>query len=307
MTTIKNAKGRRLPVWEVVSGVLFFVAAFSVAGPSASLASTDGVQLAARGGLPDGLGNTYSSRYDPLVERIQKALSNANLYRGRADGRMNDATEQAIRQYQKSVGRKVDGRVSEDLAGHIETGQKVGVLLKKLERTREENSAAARRALIGNPATRALIEAKPDETADPTRDFSACFQNPTASCLLAESSESAKAVFKDELRDWALGELLVVQARAGLADSAMTSARRIGDPRLIMVALRDIAEAMAKAGRVSDAFEAAAIIPDPEKQAEAFAAIATALLRCDGAAVSTSLERLNEVISRIEKGRGAFR
>ena len=284
----QNAQTRPISVWKAVCGVFVVVALLAISGP-----------LAAR--TPTGLGDSQSTRYyDPLVERIQKVLSTTKLYSGRVDGRMNEATREAIRQYQKTVGFKVDGKVSGELADHMETGRKVDALLKKLDRTREEKTEAARRALMSNPATKGLVAIDPNEAADPTRDFSACFQNPTVSCLLAESSESAKAVAKAELRDWALGEILVVQARAGLADAAMGSARRIGDPRLIMVALRDIAEAMAKAGRVADAAEAAAIIPDPEKQAEAFAAIAAALLPCDGDHLSTALDQLNDAIERID-------
>ena len=284
----KNANVRHISIWKAVCGAFLVASLVSLSAPLEARAPTD-------------LGSRSTIKSDPLVERIQKALSTLKLYRGSIHGRMNEATRDAIRRYQKSAGFEVNGRVSAELADHMETGRKVDSLLQKLERTREENSEAARRALLSNPATKALIETDPSEAADPTRDFSACFQNPTVACLLAESSESAKAVAKDELRDWALGEILVVQARAGLAGAAMGSARRIGDPRLIMVALRDIAEAMAKAGRVADAVEAASIIPDPEKQAEAFAAIAEALLRCDATVLAAALEQLNEAIGRIGK------
>ncbi|MBT3360960.1 MAG: hypothetical protein HN403_15160 [Rhodospirillales bacterium] len=284
----KNAQARPVSIWKAVCGAFLVVTIVAISGPISARAPSD-------------LGDERTYSYNPLVERIQKALTIFKLYHGRTHGRMNEATREGIRQYQRSAGFKVDGQASADLADHMETGRKVDTLLKKLERTREENSEAARRALLSNPATKALIETDPKEAADPTRDFSACFQNPTVACLLAESSESAKAIAKDELRDWALGEILVVQARAGMAGAAMGSARRIGDPRLIMVALRDIAEAMAKAGRVADAVEAASIIPDPEKQAEAFGAIAEALLRCGASVISTVLDQLNDAIERVAK------
>ncbi|MBC8157998.1 MAG: peptidoglycan-binding protein [Alphaproteobacteria bacterium] len=277
-----------IPIWKAVCGAFLVVFVLAVSGPAQARAPTD-------------LGNSRTANYDPLVERIQKALATFKLYRGSIHGRINEATREAIRRYQKSAGFEVNGKVSAELADHMETGRKVDQLLQKLDRTREENTEAARRALLSNPATKALMETDPLEAADPTRDFSACFQNPTVACLLAESSESAKAVAKDELRDWALGEILVVQARAGLAGAAMESARRIGDPRLVMVALRDIAEALAKAGRVADAVEAAGIIPDPEKQAEAFAAIAAALTHCGATVMSTALDRLNAAIDRVGK------
>ena len=69
-------------------------------------------------------------------------------------------------------------------------------------------------------------------------------------------------------------ELLVAQARAGMTQAAMETARRIVDPRLIMVALRDIAEALAASGFDAEALKTAQIIPDTLRKAEALTAIA---------------------------------
>lgn len=211
---------------------------------------------------------------DPLVRRLQEALAKAGFYHGTVNGRMNPGTEIAIRAYQKSKGMKRDGLVTEALANSLETGAKVAVLLKRLERTRKENIDAAKKALLANPATRGLVTDGGGEAADPTRDTTPCFRSPTARCLLKEASESAKGIFKDEMRDWALGEILAAQAKAGLAPEAMKTVGRIKDPRLIMVALRDIAEAQAAAGRDEESLAAVDIIPDPLKRAEALAAIA---------------------------------
>ena len=212
---------------------------------------------------------------DSLVRRIQQSLTKAGFYHGAVNGRMNSGTEIAIRAYQKSKGMKRDGLVTKALADSLETGAKVSVLLQRLERARQVNIDAAKKALLANPATRALVSGGDNETADPTRDTTPCFRSPTARCLLKEASESAKAIFKDEMRDWALGEILAAQAKAGLAPVAMKTVGRIKDPRLIMVALRDIAEAQAAAGRDEDSLAAVDIIPDPMKRAEALAAIAS--------------------------------
>jgi len=59
----------------------------------------------------------------------------------------------------------------------------------------------------------------------------------------------------------------------------MQTAAKINDPRLVMVALRDIAEAQAAGGNPDEAIAAADIIPDLEKQADAFAAIAEIQIR----------------------------
>ncbi len=219
------------------------------------------------------------AKSDDLMRRAQKVLSDLGLYTGPLDGRANADTDKAIRTFQKNVGLKVDGRITRELVESLENSVQVRVLLKRLDKVRIEHISAARKALLSHPATRDLIKAPHDEVADPTRDTAACAKNVTVRCLLHEALESAKAVFKPELRDWALGEILVAQARAGLRDAAMETAGRIGDPRLIIVALRDIAEGQAAAGHSQEALAAVDIIPDPAKRADALAAIANIQLR----------------------------
>lgn len=240
---------------------------------------------------------------DPLVRRVQKALAKAGKYTGPATGRMTPALDRAVRAYQRSIGFKADGIITEKLALHIETGINVSILLKRLERTRRSNIATARRALLDQPATRGLITSPETEKADPTRDPSGCFKAPTARCLLAEALESAKAINKDELRDWALGEILAVQAKANLTKAAMKTAGRIRDPRLIMVALRDIAKAQAASNRNENALAAAAIIPDPVKRAEALSSIAAIQVeRGDRKALGKTLERFIEALEKTDDG-----
>ena len=209
-----------------------------------------------------------------LILRIQRSLAAIGLYAGRADGRINPETEAAIRNYQRMIGMPETGQPSEALADRLDTGDNVNELLGKLEKAREENIRAARSALLASPATRDLIADELAERTDPTRDVAPCLSQPTVQCLLAEAVESSKAVGDKEMRDWSLGEILAVQARAGLVRGARDTARRIRDPRLIMVALRDIAEAQAQGGFAAEAIAAAEAIPDALKRAEALAAIA---------------------------------
>jgi len=238
---------------------------------------------------------------DAVVERVQRGLAAVGLYTGPVTGRMNELTEQAIAVYQRRNDMAEDGQASEKLAIHLETAFNVKNLLSRLEQTREENIDKARQALLNNPATRHLVgEDRPVESADAARDASPCFQTPTARCLLDEAAESAKAIPKDNMRDWALGELLTAQARAGLVDGAMETVGRIGDPRLVMVALRDIAEAQAAAGRAGDALAATAIIPDDEKRIEALAAVAAIhARRHDGPATTQAVARLLEAVDPV--------
>ncbi len=237
----------------------------------------------------------------PLVRRAQQALSKLGLYLGPDDGILDNSTRAAIRIYQRAKGLDTTGRITLDLVGKLEYDVGVRKLMRQLEDARSESIKDARSKLLSHPATRDLMkDARTDDSADPTRDPSACFDTPTTHCLLAEALESAKAIAKAELRDWALGEILIAEARAGLGEKAMETAARIKDPRLVMVALRDIAEAQAAAGRPDDATAAAAIIPDLEKQADAFAAVAAIQVRRgDFDDARNSLERLLSEISNV--------
>ena len=81
----------------------------------------------------------------------------------------------------------------------------------------------------------------------------------------------------------------------------METASRIRDPRLIIVALRDIAEAQAASGLSVQALNAAEIIPNPLKQAEALAAIADIQVRRgDSEDARATAERLLLLLEKIE-------
>ncbi|HJO74530.1 MAG: peptidoglycan-binding domain-containing protein [Rhodospirillales bacterium] len=251
-------------------------------------------------GLPTG--ETPPGKPDDLVLRAQKALAKAGFYRGPQDGRMSRAIRAAVRAYQTQARLKVTGRISKALVDGLENNLQVRILLKRLDQVRIENMGAAREALLNHPATRDLVTGTEEEVADPTREKAACLESITVRCLLTESLESAKAVFKPELRDWALGEILVAQARAGLGPEAMDTAGKIRDPRLIIVALRDIAEAQAASGLSEKALAAADIISDPVKRAEALAAIADIQVRRgDLQGAKTTADHLIESINNISE------
>lgn len=210
-----------------------------------------------------------------LIERLQTGLSSIGVYQGAVTGVMDDETESAIRQYQRMTGQPVTGIVDDVLVNHLETAVNVNDLLDTLSTARQTRSEDARNALLANPATSDLIvDGLPDETANPTRDSSTCFKAPTVRCLLEEAVESAKAIPRDDIRNWAFGDILVAQARAGLSDEARNTIRLISDPRMVMVALGEIAEAQARAGQVEGAIAAADVIPDVFTRIAAYANIA---------------------------------
>jgi peptidoglycan hydrolase-like protein with peptidoglycan-binding domain len=249
---------------------------FAVAAVAVALATSAPAWAATRDGGPVDRPGTVAAPSD-VVRDIQQTLTKMGYYSGVVDGRMNNALRDAIEAYQRAVGRKVDGKASRELAEHMNTQDKVGAMLKRLDAAREEKIAAAREALMQKEQTRRLLEGDKKEVANPTRDASACFAKPTQTCLLDEAVESAKGIFKSELRDWAYGEILVSQAKAGMIDEAISTVRRIGDARLIIVALRDISRALAQEARVVEARDVAELIPDLAKRLEALTAIAEIL------------------------------
>ncbi len=237
-----------------------------------------------------------------LIERLQTALNTIGVYQGPITGVMDDNTENAIRQYQRMNGQAVTGIVDEALVTHLETAVNVNNLLDTLSTARQARTQDARDALLANPATRDLIvEGLSNETANPVRDPSECFEHPTVRCLLDEAVESAKAIPRDDMRNWALGDILVAQARAGLSDSARDTIRRISDPRMVMVALGEIAAAQARAGQAAGAIAAADIIPDARTKIEAYANIAQ-IMAGDGLAdsVSKAVTKLRQQVSEMD-------
>lgn len=210
-----------------------------------------------------------------LIVRLQTALAALDLYQGNITGKMDALTRRAIRTYQRRKGLEETGIVDDALVEQIEVAVNINNLLGQLATARRARTDRAREALLNHPATRDLIsESLQDETANAARDPSLCFREPTVRCLLDEALESAKAVPRSEMRNWAFGELLVAQARAGLGDQARDTVRRISDPRLIISALGEIAKAQALSGRDDEALAAAAIIPESGERAKTYATIA---------------------------------
>ena len=220
--------------------------------PEAEMAAAGlaGFETAAGGDLQRTEPQTPSGPAKNFIFTIQEELANQGFYLGPIDGRMGPQTEAAIRAYQASADLKVDGKATEDLARDLVTGGQVSKLLKRLEDSRSRTIERARDALLANPETRGLIDGQDDLETEAKPNTKACMADPKPRCLLIEASISARDIDKPEMRDWALGEILTAQARSGLSRDATATTRRIHDPRLIMVALRDIAKARAELGEI---------------------------------------------------------
>jgi len=256
------------------------------AGTSIGSAPAPGTELAA-------LGEVKLSGTLTLVQRAQRGLSGLDFYRGPLNGRLDRKTKKAVRKFQNQVGLAVDGTITLELVEILEKRMKSAKFLKRMERIETDAKSVAKQALLNNSDTRDLVGEKSADHADPTRDIADCLAEPTSVCLLREAAESAKAVHKDNMRDWALGEILVAQARADLKADAHRTAGHIQDPRLILTALKDAAIAHARAGRLGDALAAARRVPDDAKQLDAMAAIAEILsLRGENTAAERTLKDL---------------
>ncbi len=238
------------------------------------------------------------SAFNATVEQVQSALKDAGLYKGIVDGRFNHDTERAILEYQNREGLVLNPIASKELVKHIQSRRKVRSLLNQLQTQRLNAMEEAREALLSQLEIRNLIFSSANNDAhEPKKNTAQCFINPTTKCLLDGASVSASNIFKNELRDWVLSEILVTQANAGLNAEASKTIRQIIDPRIILVALRDISKARALAGKSSEALNAASLIPDSKKRLEALVAIASIQAKqkdMDGA-VTTSLLLLNEL------------
>ncbi len=256
-------------------GIIAASAGLFATGAHPAMAATLEGDITQPDALPDITPLSPSLISADLITRLQTALRGLDLYKGNITGEVDSLTEQAVRDYQRRKGLQVTGIIDEALVEQIEIAVNVNSLLDQLATARRARTDHARKALLSDPATRDLIvESLQDETANAARDPSLCFRKPTVRCLLDEALESAKAVPRNEMRNWVFGELLVAQARAGLGAEARDTVRRISDPRLIISALGEIAEAQALAGRDDEALAAAAIIPDVVERAKAYANIA---------------------------------
>jgi len=212
---------------------------------------------------------------------VQKLLQKLGRYEGAIDGFMGSDLEQAIRQYQKEHGLPVDGKVSRDLIGHLENVGRVRALIRRLDDVREKRREKARQALMADPRTRRLLEEQNEQTADPTQDLSACFEKPTPRCLLLAAVKTSRAVYEDDMRDWALGEILAAQVSVGMDREAMQTAARIKDSRLIIAALTNIAKTHVQEGKIEEALTSVTLIPVAQRRLSVMLEIARVYRRTD--------------------------
>ncbi len=212
-------------------------------------------------------------RFSALVSRIQEVLKQLGIYNGPVDGAYSATTERAIRIYESQVELPITGQPTRELLDHLETVGRANRLLARLGETRERKQQRARE-ILSTSALAKRLENSETESANPLRDPSPCFSAPSPGCLLDEAFESAKAIADLKFRDWALGDIAVARAGAGLIDDVYRTISLIDDPRLTVAALRDSGIAWAKAGLGDEARGVVDGIHEPMTAAEIIAAIA---------------------------------
>lgn len=284
-------------------GLAFSLIASVLCGDAHALTPGDEKALSNR---PLAAAGPYAARLPLLgrdrdtVAHVQRALIELGFYSGPTDGRPSAPLEAAIRDFQSQLGLRPDGDPSPALLKLLKQQLQAEALNKRLEDTRRAAIDAAVSALRSNPATRGLLSGDDLAPADPTRDAEPCLNAPSVPCLLEAALAEARAIHKASLRDWALGEILIVQARAGLSEAALETTRHIKDPRLVISALSDIAETEARAGRGPAALAAAELIPGTREQVSALARIAGVQSRHGHlAAARTSAELLLSMTKRL--------
>jgi len=255
---------------------------------------------------------SQTGRYSLLVRQIQLRLAELGLYGGRIGGVMSAETSEAIRRYQRFADLPVDGKPTHELLDNLTSAAgEAQHLLLRLDRAQTDQIEKARGALEqafgpdwAVEARAVVVDATPDLEALKARAES-CYSAPEPACLIVEAEAAAENVEKDNLRDWALSDIIRAQARIGQSDEALRVARAISDPRSVIAALSGIAVALARAGRTEEALAAAQQVPESALRDKALRAVAEGQLaagRPDFAEVTVALieaphERLLTLVS----------
>lgn len=210
----------------------------------------------------------------PIVLAIQSLLSELDLYHGSLDGRTSAALSDSIRLHQKGWGLSQDGRATEDLLQHLEMVVGMRRIDRRLGAAREEQIGAARRLLLEHPATRDLWrEGKAAPSPAVGTDSALCLDDPSVRCLLSHALGAALRAPEGQMRDWALGDVVAVYAKAGWSGEALAAASGLADPRSLMAALEAIVRGLAESGDSDAALAALEVIPDAPRRADALLAV----------------------------------
>lgn len=214
---------------------------------------------------------------DLRIRKLQSLLTELELYRDPVDGKERPSLAAALALFTQKHNLPSEILQSDAVIDQLEAAVKLRRLTRFLFNLGREQAEQAREALLSQPATRDLVAPQGDPApaaALPPGAVFACVRAPSPACLVAAAVEASDAIEEPRLRDWALGEIAKAQARAGDAEAARASIRRLTDARQIIVGLRDLAATQAERGEPDAALDTAGAIPDPVARAEGALAIA---------------------------------
>ncbi len=210
-----------------------------------------------------------------VLAAIQRNLKQLGYYKGPIDGRYGHETRKAVDRYRRQNGIIDKETMWPAVLIHMQVLGEALQVQKSLQAARIRQIDVAKTQLLKHSAARDLLASAPQkESADPTHNPSICFAAPTLRCLLDEALESIRGVTRDRYRNWALQDMIVVLAAAGMAEPMKDAIRRLTDARLVLVALRGAVAAMVAAGRMEDAEETLELMPDGADRVRALLEIA---------------------------------
>jgi len=253
-----------------LSGLCLLVSFFGVAAADRQLAAVDSVVPGGGSGTPDGL-------WDRTIQDVQKSLKDLGLYDGPIDGHYSAAVRRAVERFEKKYGSIGRGKALPESLRSMATVKDAVRLRNRLDETRRLQIISATHALRSNPATRDLVTRGGGQWR--AGSTGACADRPTVTCLLAGAADSTIAVDRAYFRDWAIREVAVAEVRTGRTDHMRDRLRSLSDPRLVLVALRELVQALAQDGRTAEATTIADTIPDAVNKVRALSSVAIAEAR----------------------------
>lgn len=230
--------------------------------------------------------------WSEVVRDIQRELRDLGLYTGPLDGLYSADVREAIERFERLHGSIGEGTPLTDALRSIVSVRDGLKLRRNLDEIRQRQTDKALQALRANPQTRDLIEGRGAAGAAPVPDIADCDTAATVDCLLAAARNDAADVDEINFHDWAMREIILTEVRTGRSSEAVrVRLRQLSDPRLVLVAMREVAEALAQDGRVGDGLALAETIPDDENRIRAIAAIAVSASRQGDAKKARDLTR----------------
>jgi hypothetical protein len=261
--------------------------------PHVLLAALDRDDAGAAPGAPD-------VPWSAVVRDIQRELRDLGLYTGPLDGRYSSEVKDAIGRFERLHGEIGEGTPLTDALRSIVSVRDALKLRRNLDEVRERQTKAALQALRANPETRDLVEGGAPGIAAANGTAQNCADAVTVQCLLAEARRAAADTEEETFHDWALREIILTEVRTGRDSTAVRDRlRQLSDPRLVLVAMREVAEVLAQDERIEDAVDLAETIPDTENNIRAFAGIAVAAAQQGRSETASALTR--RVVDRLRR------